>query len=61
MRMITEAAIIAALDKPRSLHAIQQRVGVGQRGVEELQMVLMRLRDEKKVTFNINNGYWSRT
>jgi hypothetical protein len=60
MRMITETAIFAALDKPRSLHAIQQRVGVSQRGVEELQTVLMRLRDEKKVTFNINNGHWSK-
>jgi hypothetical protein len=60
MRMITETAIFAALDKPRSLYAIQQRVGVGQKGVEELQMVLMKLRDEKKVTFDIHNGHWSR-
>jgi hypothetical protein len=58
--MITEAAILAALDKPRSLYAIQQRVSVGQRDTEELQTVLMRLRDEKKVTFDINNGRWSR-
>ena len=60
MPMITETAIFAALDKPRSLYAIQQRVGVGQKGVEELQMVLMKLRDEKKVTFDIHNGHWSR-
>jgi hypothetical protein len=60
MRMITEAAIFAALDKPRSLYAIQQRVGVAQKGVEELQILLMKLRDEKKVTFNIHNGHWSR-
>ena len=58
--MITETAILAALDKPRSLYAIQQRVGVGQKGTEELQIMLMRLRDEKKVTFNINNGHWSK-
>ena len=58
--MINETAIFAALDKPRSLYAIQQRVGVGEKGVEELQMVLMRLRDEKKVTFNIKNGHWSK-
>jgi len=58
--MITEAAIFAALDKPRSLYAIQQRVSVGQKDTEELQTVLMRLRDEKKVKFDINNGRWSK-
>lgn len=58
--MITETEIFAALDKPRSLYAIQQRVGIGQKGVEELQLELMRLRGEKKVTFNINNGQWSK-
>ena len=58
--MITEAAVLAALDKPRSLYAIQQRVSVGQKDSEELQTLLMRLRDEKKVTFNINNGRWSK-
>ena len=58
--MITEAAIIAALDKPRSLYSIQQRVVPGQRDTEELQMVLMRLRDQKKVKFDINSGRWSR-
>ena len=58
--MITEAEIIAALDKPRSLYAIRQRVVPGQKETEELQMVLMRLRDEKKVKFDINSGRWSR-
>ena len=58
--MITEADIFAALDKPRSLNAIQQRVCVGKKGVEELQIVLMRLRDEKKVKFDIHSGHWRR-
>ena len=58
--MITEAAIIAALDKPRTLHAIQQRVLYGQKGAEELRILLIRLRDEKKVTFDINSGRWSK-
>ena len=58
--MITEAAIIAALDKPRSLYSIQQRVVPGQRDTEELQMALMRLRDQKKVKFDITSGRWSR-
>jgi hypothetical protein len=58
--MITEAAIFAALDKPRSLYAIQQRVAGGERDTEELQVALMRLRDEKKVKFDIHTGRWSR-
>jgi len=58
--MITEAAIFAALDKPRTLYSIQQRVVAGQKDTEELQVALMRLRDEKKVTFDINTGRWSR-
>ena len=58
--MITEAAIFAALDKPRSLNAIQQRVAGGDKNTEELQVALMRLRDEKKVTFDIHTGRWSK-
>jgi hypothetical protein len=58
--MITEAAIFAALDKPRSLHSIQQRVVGSGKDTEELQIALMRLRDEKKVTFDIHTGRWSR-
>ena len=58
--MITEDAILAALDKPRSLYAIQQRVAAGQKDTEELQTMLMRLRTEKKVTVDINNGRWSK-
>lgn len=57
--LIREADIIAALDKPRSLYAIKQRVLPGEKGTEELQIVLMRLRDEKKVAFDINTGRWS--
>jgi hypothetical protein len=58
--MFTEAEIIAALDQPRKLYSIQQRVAPGQKDTEELQLFLMRLRDEKKVRFDINSGRWSR-
>ena len=58
--MITEAAILGALDKPRRLYAIQQRVLPGEKSTEELQEALMRLRNEKKVKFDIHNGQWSR-
>ena len=58
--MITEAAIMAALDEPRKLYAIQQRVAPGQKDTEELQLLLMQLRDQKKLKFDINTGRWSR-
>jgi hypothetical protein len=58
--MITEAEIVAALDKPRNLYAIQQRVSPGRRDTDELQTFLMRLRDEKKVKFDIKSGKWSK-
>jgi hypothetical protein len=58
--MITEAEIMAALDEPRKLYAILQRVAPGQKDTEELQLFLMQLRDQKKVKFNINTGRWSR-
>ena len=41
--MITEAEIISALDKPRKLYSIQQRVAPGQKDTDELQTALMRL------------------
>jgi hypothetical protein len=58
--MMKEAEIIAALDKPRTLYSVQQRVAPGQKDTEELQIALMRLRDEKKVKFDINTGRWSK-
>jgi hypothetical protein len=58
--MMKEADIIAALDKPRTLYSVQQRVAPGQKDTEELQIALMRLRDEKKVKFDINTGRWSK-
>ena len=58
--MMKEAEIIAALDKPRTLYSVQQRVAPGQKDTEELQIALMRLRDQKKVKFDINTGRWSK-
>ena len=58
--MMKEAEIIAALDKPRTLYSVQQRVAPGQIDTEELQSALLRVRDEKKVKFDINTGRWSK-
>ena len=58
--MITEAEIMNALDKPRKLYSIQQRVAPEQKNTDELQTLLMRLRDQKKVKFDIHSGRWSK-
>jgi hypothetical protein len=60
LAMITEAEILGALDKPRRLYAIQQRVLPGEKSTEALQEALMRLRNENKVKFDIHNGQWSK-
>ena len=57
---MTDAEIIAALDKPRSLYSVQQLVAPGRKDTDELQTVLMRLRDQKKVKFDIHSGRWSK-
>ena len=59
--MIKQEEVLAALDKPRTLHAIQQRVDPGSKRFDALQDLLMAMRDEGKVKFNINNGRWSKT
>lgn len=56
--MITEAEILAALDKPLNLYSIQQRVSPGRRDTDELQTVLMGLRDRGRVKFDIKSGKW---
>jgi hypothetical protein len=58
--MITEAEVLAALNEPRKLYSIQQRVSPSQRDTQELQAILMRLRDQKKIKFDIHSGRWSR-
>jgi hypothetical protein len=59
--MITDDEIVKALDKPRKLYSIQQLVAPSQKNTDELQAALMRLRDQKKVTFDVHSGRWSKT
>lgn len=55
--MVTEDAVLKALDKPRKLYAILQATDPGESS-DALQALLMKLRDEGKVKFDINKGTW---
>ncbi len=56
---MTREKLLAALDKPRKVHALLTVVNPGG-SMDEIQTLLMKMRDEGLVTFNINNGLWSR-
>jgi hypothetical protein len=58
--MTKEEEVLAALDKPRALYSIQMRVDPSSKSTEALQDLLMRMRAEKKVKFDIKTGHWSR-
>ena len=58
--MTTEDAVLDALDKPRALYAVQQRVDPSNKSTEALQDLLMRMRDAGKVKFDIKTGKWSK-
>jgi len=58
--MIQVEAILAALDKPRAVYPLQQLVDPGNKSTEALQELLIRLRAEGKVKFDIKSGKWSR-
>ena len=58
--MTREEEVLEALDKPRALYAIQQRVDPSNKSTDALQDFLMRLRTEGKVKFDIKTGKWSR-
>ena len=55
--MVTEDAVLAALDKPRKLYAILQATDPGG-STESLQVVLMKMRSEGKLAFDIKKGTW---
>jgi hypothetical protein len=58
--MTTEDEVIATLDKPRAVYAIQQLVDPSRKSTEALQDQLMRMRAAGKVAFNIKTGKWSK-
>jgi len=56
---MTKEKLLAALDKPRKTYALMMRVNPSG-SVEELQTMLMQMREEGLVKFDINKGMWSR-
>ena len=57
--MIREEEILAALDKPRAVYALQQRLDPSNRNTDALQDLLMQMRAAGKVKFDIKSGKWS--
>jgi hypothetical protein len=51
--------LLAALDKPRTTYSVLMVVNPGG-SAEEVQLMLMRMRDEGLVKFSIAKGHWSR-
>jgi hypothetical protein len=54
-----EEDVLAALDKPRALYAIQQLVDPSNKSTDGLQELLMRMRTAGKTKFDIKTGRWS--
>jgi hypothetical protein len=55
---MTKERVLAALDKPRSLSMLVSIIGPG--GMGAVQTLLMQMRDEGLVKFDIRKGLWSR-
>jgi hypothetical protein len=56
---MTEEKVLGVLaEKPLKLHALLRRVS-SSGSDEELQLLLMRMREMGKVKFNIRSGAWS--
>ena len=56
---MTKDQILAALDKPRTTYAVLLVVNPSG-SVDQVQTMLMKMRDEGLVNFDINKGRWSR-
>jgi hypothetical protein len=55
-----EEDVLAALDKPRALYAIQQLVDPSNKSTDALQDLLMRMRAAGEVKFDIKTGRWNK-
>jgi len=52
--------VLAALDKPRSANALLMILNPGGRSTDTIQTLLMQMRDEGLLKFDIKKGLWSR-
>ena len=57
--MVSEDAVLKALEKPRKLYSILQVVDPGG-SQESLQLLLMKMREQGKLKFDIKKGNWHR-
>ena len=57
--MMTKESLLAALDEPRKIYSLLKVVDPGG-SEEELQLILMQMREEDLVKFDIHRGLWSR-
>jgi hypothetical protein len=55
-----EEDVLAALDQPRALYSLQQRVDPSNKSTDALQDQLMRMRAKGVVKFDIKTGKWSK-
>ena len=58
--MTNEEDVLAALDKPRAIYSLQQRLDPSNKSTDALQELLMRMRTAGKVKFDIKSGRWSK-
>lgn len=58
--MIREEEVLKALDKPRAVYALQKLLDPSSKSTDALQDLLLRMRADGKVKFDINKGNWSR-
>lgn len=56
--MVREEDVLAALDKPRALYALQQQLDPSNKSTDALQELLMRMRTAGTVKFDIKTGKW---
>ena len=59
--MTKEEDVLAALDKPSALYALQLRLDPSSKSTDALQDQLMRMRAKGVVKFDIKTGKWSKS
>jgi hypothetical protein len=58
--MTREEEVLAALDKPRAIYSLQQRLDPSSKSTDALHDLLVRMRAAGTVKFDINTGRWSK-
>ena len=58
--VIREEDVLKALDKPRAVYGLQKLLDPSAKSTDALQDLLLRMRAEGKVKFDINKGHWSK-